>query len=452
MINVLIVHHDNEFLSLLKSLIETEHNILSANSNSAAREVLSKYPISISIVDMSMESADSIDLIDEINDKNPVASIICLSDYYCVDECLACAERNVDDYIVRPVDISFILSSIDRVVNNLNLRSEVNYLKKELESFLSDSHIQSRSSVMKDLLRTVRQIAPTNSSILITGESGVGKELIAREIFLKSTRFKKPFVTVNCGAIPSELIESELFGHEKGAFTGATERKLGKFEVADGGTIFLDEISTLPHNLQVKLLRVLQERTFEPVGSVKTLNVDIRIIAASNDDLLKLVSEGKFRQDLYYRLNVVPLLVMPLRDRKEDIGVLAVYFLEKYSRINNKPIGAIEPEVLKALENYSWPGNVRELENLIERLVVLADPKAHIITTFDLPMDILFDTSSTMAIAGSDYKNAMAAFEKRLIFTALHKNAWHKAKTAKFLKIHRNTLNLKIKQLNIKRP
>lgn len=450
--NLLIMHHDSEFLNLLSSVLETEHDIFSAGSIKQARAILSSNSINISIIDMSMDSADSIDLIDEINDKSDGNSVICLTDSYCVDECLACAERNVEDYIVSPVDVSIIKGSINRIVNYLSLRSEVDFLKTELESFICDSHIQSRSTVMKDLLSTVRQIAPTNSSILITGESGTGKELIAREIFLRSSRSDKPFVAVNCGAIPSELIESELFGHEKGAFTGAIGRKLGKFEIADGGTIFLDEISTIPHNLQVKLLRVLQERAFEPVGSVKTSNVDIRVIAATNENLLDLVNEGKFRQDLFYRLNVVPIHVMPLRDRKDDIGVLAVYFLEKYSRINNKPIGGIEPEVLKVLENYSWPGNVRELQNLIERLVVLADSDAKTISTIDLPMEIMFDTTNTTAITGTDYKKAMAAFEKRLIFSALHKNNWHKAKTAKFLKIHRNTLNLKIKQFNIKKP
>lgn len=309
--------------------------------------------------------------------------------------------------------------------------------------------IITKASNTKEFLRLAEILSQTSSNVLITGESGTGKELVARAIHFMSERKNKPFVAVNCGAVPEGLMEGEFFGYEKGAFTGAHARKIGKFEYADGGTIVLDEISTLSVTMQVKLLRALQERSFERIGSNTPIKVNIRVIAIANVDLKKEVRKGTFREDLYYRLNVVPIEVPPLRERKEDIPLLVQHFMDRYSRNYNKTQTGIAPDAIDALTSYHWPGNVRELENLMERFVVLSKNGATI-SFDDLPVDMFHDHVEPKIC--KSLKDACRSFEKRHIIGILNRTNWNKFETSKKLNIHRNTLLMKMQKLGIKEP
>jgi transcriptional regulator with PAS, ATPase and Fis domain len=297
----------------------------------------------------------------------------------------------------------------------------------------------------------IGQVARTTATVLITGESGTGKELIARAIHRQSPRRDRPFVPVNPAAVPETLIESELFGHERGAFTGAYQRKLGKFELAQGGTLFLDEIATLKLDLQVKLLRVLQEREVERVGSTRSIRVDVRIIVATNTDLKKAVSRGTFREDLFYRLNVVPLTVPPLRERREDIPLLAGHFIRKSNREFGRRIAGLAPDALGALQTYPWPGNVRELENIVERFVALVE--GPVIQLTDLPLDLAMAEHPRRAIEaeGLSLKEALEQFERRFVQHVLDRAGWNQTEAARLLGLHRNGLKLKIEKWKLRR-
>jgi sigma-54 specific flagellar transcriptional regulator A len=323
---------------------------------------------------------------------------------------------------------------------------------------VSSIHIIGNSPAIKRIYELTAKVACCQSTVLVLGESGTGKELIAKSIHLNSDRADKPFIPVNCGAIPADLLESELFGHEKGAFTSAVATRIGRFELADGGTILLDEIGEMPQMLQVKLLRVLQERSFERVGGARTINVDVRIIAATNQDLEAAVKGGRFREDLFYRLNVIPIEIPPLRERVDDIPLLCRFFIEKYSkRFGRNPI-TITGEAAKIFASYSWPGNVRELENAIERLLVLNDND--IVTPSDLPEkisgkripelpDIMEDDDNNPFVSGIDLNAALEGYEKRLILHALELHNGVKSQAAKYLNINRTTLIEKMKRLGL---
>jgi two-component system response regulator HydG/two-component system nitrogen regulation response regulator NtrX len=304
---------------------------------------------------------------------------------------------------------------------------------------------------MQEIFQLIKKVAFTSTNILITGESGTGKELIARSIHRQGSRKNGPFVAINCAAIPSELMESEMFGHEKGAFTGAHTRTIGKFEHANGGTLFLDEISVLRSDLQAKLLRVLQEREIERIGSNKPIKVDIRVISATNTDLDDAVMQGKFRQDLYFRLNVVPISIPPLRERREDIPLLVKHFLNKFNAAFNKKIPGFTEKAVNALMKYHWPGNIRELENLIERIVVLL-PGNEQIELRDIPLEILTDSNQNLQDLKLEKMGLIRireAVEKRIILNVLEATKWNQTEAAKILKINRNTLIQKARQLGI---
>lgn len=317
-----------------------------------------------------------------------------------------------------------------------------------------------RSQEIQAVLSKIRKIAASDSTVLITGESGTGKELIARAIHCFSKRSEGPMITLNCGAIPGELLESELFGHEKGSFTGAHKSRMGRFEMAGGGTIFLDEIGDMNPMLQVKLLRAIQEQTFERVGGEKPISVDIRIISATNKNLKKAVEDGSFREDLFYRLNVIPLHIPPLRERSGDIKILCEHFLDRFSQRMEEPVKKLSDKTLEYLEAYSWPGNVRELENLMERLSVMAENDT--IDASDLPENIAHTpVGKTPALKSGDsfefdekegFNDAVDNFQRHLIINALKKTGWVKAKAAELLKINRTTLVEKIKKLEIEAP
>ncbi len=322
---------------------------------------------------------------------------------------------------------------------------------------LNQTILVGNSNAIKKILALIDKVSKANSTVLVTGESGTGKELVARLIHEKSPRNSKPFIPVNCAAIPSELLESELFGHEKGAFTGATYSRPGRFELANGGTIFLDEIGDMPLHLQVKILRVIQERTFERIGGIKPVKVDIRVIAATNKNLEQEVKEGRFREDLYWRLNVVPIGIPPLRERKEDIPILCNFFINKYASSFGYKI-ELSAEVIETFLNYHWPGNVRELENLIERLYVLNEGGK--ISVDDLPEKIKYSENKfnrelipeelNPFSSGIDLNEMIREYEKKLILHALNVNNWIKSRAAKYLNINRTTLIEKMKRLGIK--
>lgn len=304
------------------------------------------------------------------------------------------------------------------------------------------------SLMMRRIFEAMKMLSKTSVTVLITGESGTGKELIARAVHDMGPGNNRPFVAINCGALPSGLIESELFGHEKGAFTGALAKKTGKIELASGGTLFLDEIATMPLNLQVKLLRFLEERTITRVGGNDKVKLNIRVLAATNVDLKMAIKRGDFREDLYYRLNVVPIEVPPLRDRGEDILVLTDYFMKKYSSIYSRKIREFSPAALLAIRDYSWPGNVRELKNIIERIVVFSTDNSPI-KKRDLPVEIL--SNEPTRIEANDLHKAMRSFERRLITSVLEKTGWNRLEAAQLMKVHRNTLLKKMKDLEIKK-
>ena len=358
------------------------------------------------------------------------------------------------DYLAKPFDNEELKEVIKRALQRRSLEREVSFLRAEVEKLGGFGDMVGRSPMMLELFMVVEKVAQTNTSVLISGESGTGKELVARAIHSRGERKKGPFVPVNCAAIPRELLESEFFGHEKGAFTGAHARKIGKFELANGGILFLDEISTLQQELQAKLLRVLQDREFVRVGGTQSVRSDVQIIAASNQDLGEMVADGKFREDLFYRLNVIPINIPPLRDRRKDIPLLVKHILARLCERLNKTVPKVSREAMKVLKSCQWPGNVRELENLLERIVVLS-PKGYEIDVQDLPMEITVargDPEASSGLVSDGLISARDRFERMYILSALRKTDWNQSEAARLLKVHRNTLYKKMTALGIALP
>lgn len=446
---VLVVDDEEHIREALQILLKEKYDVILAGDAYEALSVARSRHLDMALMDVNLPGMDGLKALDAIKEINREIGVVMLSASDSAQQAVAALRKGAYDYITKPFSDDELITVLDRYTDTLALKSEVNYLKEVLQT-QSYGEIISNSPKMKAIFDLIQKVSQTSSSVLITGESGTGKELVARAIHARSARSDKPLVTVNCGAVPSELMESELFGHERGSFTGAFARKIGKFEYADGGTLFLDEIATIPMHLQVKLLRVLQEKTFERVGSNASIKVDIRVIAATNVDLVKEVRNGNFREDLYYRLKVVPIELPPLRERKEDIELLAAHFLDKHSKKCNKSVAGISKEALKALADYSWPGNVRELENLVERLVVLAREGGEIMYG-DIPFGILEHAQEISGEAG-DFREACRSFERHYIISVLNNTNWNRIEAARRMKIHRNTLLMKMKDLGIKEP
>lgn len=453
---VLVVDDDEFITGTLEILLREAYEVIKARTGPEALLLARSRPVEIVLLDLKLPGMDGLETLGRLKELDGSIEVVMLSALDSAEQAVSSLRKGAYDYITKPFDGDELLATLSRLSEGLKLKSEIEFLKEELNErtglrYLNGEMI-SKSPAMRKVFGLMQAVSRTSSGVLITGESGTGKELVARAIHFMSDRREKPFVAVNCGAVPSELMESELFGHERGAFTGAHQRKIGKFEHADTGTLFLDEVSTLPMHLQIKLLRVLQERSFERVGSNSSIKVDIRVIAASNARLEDEVAAGRFREDLFYRLKVVPVELPPLRERKEDVPLLVEHFLEKLSKKCVKRIEGVHPEVIRAFMDYSWPGNIRELENLMERLVVLA-PERGLIRADDLPIGML--TLPEEAVPGKempDFKEAVKAFERHYIKGALDKANWNRAETARALKIHRNTLLLKMRELGIKGP
>ncbi|NLJ27712.1 MAG: sigma-54-dependent Fis family transcriptional regulator [Deltaproteobacteria bacterium] len=453
---ILVVDDEQGARDSLEVLLEDHYEIECAEDGLCALSKLRQKNFDLVLLDITLPKLNGIEILKKIKELNEGIDVIMVSGLDCAHEATLSMKSGAFDYITKPYEPERILKSIERVVKKRFDEQPISYSSGETIFNFGSVAIISQSPRMYEVFQAINKVACASSNVLITGESGTGKELIARAIHAKSARAGKPFVAINCAAIPPELMESELFGHEKGAFTGAHIRNIGKFEYAHGSSIFLDEISSLRLELQAKLLRVLQEREFCRVGSHKTINADVRVIAATNTRLEDMVKEGKFRGDLYFRLNVIPINLPPLRDRKGDVSLLARHFLKKFSQLSNKKIKGITRGVLNVLESYPFPGNVRELENIIERMVVMGT-EGEWIDEKDLSFDllggedhILVGDETSISSDKSGLIQARQAFERQYILNALEKCRWNQTDTARLLKIHRNTLMQKMKVMNLR--
>jgi two-component system NtrC family response regulator len=397
------------------------------------------------ILDLKMPDIDGIEVLKGIKEINPSIPVIMITAHGTIDTAIEAMKIGATDYITKPFKLEEIKAQIKKALHLSNLENEVNFLREELGK--KYGKIVGQSEAIKEVTLLIRQVAKTGTTVLITGESGTGKEVVAVEIHKASTRVDKAFVAVNCAALPEQLLESELFGHEKGAFTGATGKKKGRFEIADKGTILLDEIGEMPINMQAKLLRVLQERCFERVGGTETIHVDVRIIATTNIDLATAITNGTFREDLYYRLNVMRINMLPLRSRKEDIPLLVNHFLEKFDPSHSKKISS---EAMKILTRYNWPGNIRELQNAIERALIVCQGAEIQPTHF--PKELLdgSDETTTPVMNLTEGGFSLEELEKHLILKALEKHNNNQTKVAKYLGISRPTLLYRLKKYGIK--
>lgn len=431
---------------LLFKLKQKGFEVVAVEDGKQALNELKAKTFDLLLSDIRMPKIDGIKLLEQSKLIQPELKTILITAHSSVPQAVAAVKLGAFDYITKPFDDEELFVTIEKALRIKNLENENKQLKGKLEAKDNLKSFVGISKPFKDMIKMVDKIAETDATVLITGGSGTGKEVIAKSIHYKSDRSHKEFVAVNCAAIPRELIESELFGHVKGAFTGAVRDKKGKFELADGGTLFLDEIGDLNIELQAKLLRVIQERIVEPVGSESKTEVDVRILAATNVNLKRKVLKGDFREDLYYRLNVIPINIPSLNDRKEDIPILIQEFLKRFSGDNEITVSS---KLMDTLMSYSWPGNVRELENLIERMVILRKSKK--LTERDLPDDFgIVETPST--IKEDDEPENYLSFheaEKKLIIDSLNKFAWNRTKTAKFLKIPRHVLIYRMKKYEI---
>jgi DNA-binding NtrC family response regulator len=454
---VLILDDESTLRTALFRLLDRKgYQVVTAQRLDEARSFMSpEKPFDLAIVDMNLPDGNGLDLISEIKSMSPGTQVIVLTGFATIDTAIQATQKGAYHFLTKPFNVEELMSLLEKALSHKSLEQENKQLRSELGSRYQFNQIIGESEGIKNCLSLVERVAETDSTVLVTGESGTGKELIARAIHYNSHRAKHPFVAINCGAIPSELLESELFGHVKGAFTGAISNRIGRFEMADEGTLFLDEIGDLDPSMQVKILRALQERVFEPVGATKSVQVNVRVIAATNIDLDKAVKEGRFREDLYYRLNVIPIQIPALRERKTDIPVLLNHFLNQYNKNKTKVLTGFAPDALKCLVNYTWPGNIRELENLIERLSILKG--FGMVETTDLPAKYRstaanFAETGMVEIpeSGLDFNSAVDQFENALILKALEKTGWNKNQAALLLRLNRTTLVEKMKKKGLK--
>jgi DNA-binding NtrC family response regulator len=447
---ILIVDDEVDALDLMEELFQKNgYDTYTASNGVEALNILRESEIDIMISDIFMPEMDGMTLLDTVRKKYPDISIIMITAHGNIENAVDAMKKGARDYILKPLRLDEIVAKIETISQLKTLIQENRYLKDKLLKKFNFENIIGKNKKMQDLFELVRDIAKTNSTVLIRGESGTGKELIANAIHFNSDRIEKPFVKVNCAVLAENLLESELFGHVKGAFTGAIKDKVGRFELAHGGTIFLDEIGDISPNMQLKLLRVLQEGEFERVGGNETKKVDVRILAATNRNLEEAMKSGHFRQDLYYRLNVIPLDVPPLRDRKDDIPLLVAYFLDKFNADFKKNITTVDDEAMSYLQSYEWPGNIRELENLMERAIVLN--KSGILKIKDFPLFVSQDAAEEEINinVSNDLTEVVDSFEKKIILKALRENNFNKLRTAEKLGIHRSTFMSKLKKYEI---
>jgi DNA-binding NtrC family response regulator len=449
--NILIVDDEPGARESLEVILEDDYRLLSVGSGQEALTVIRAAPVDLVLLDVNMPDMDGLEALRRIKELDDQIDVIMVSALNLARKAADAIKLGAYDYITKPYEPEEILANVGRVIRHQRLCKELDYLRREVKQFSAINGIVGECKAMKDIFELIRKVSLTSTSVLITGESGTGKEVIARSIHDQGNRRGGPFVAINCAAIPSELMESEMFGHERGAFTGAHTRTIGKFEHAHQGTLFLDEVSALRQDLQAKLLRVLQEREIERIGSNKSIKIDIRVIAATNSNLEDAVQQGKFRQDLYFRLNVVPITIPPLRERRDDIPLLAKHFLNKFNLAFNKKIPGFSEKALDGLMRYHWPGNIRELENLIERLVVLSN-RSDPIELGDVPLEILMSSSQgrkDSELPKGGLLRIREEFERRIILNVLEVAQWNQTETARILKVSRVHLIKKARQYGI---
>lgn len=427
------------------------YQVKTAESGENALELLKKNAFEVILTDLCLPGVSGIDILKKVKEDSPYTNVILITGKGSAESAVEAMKEGAFDYITKPLHFEKLQVLIAKALEKSRLVAENLYLRQQLRGKYRFDNMIGTSLPMQQVFSRMEKILNTDSTILILGESGTGKELVAKAIHFNGHRREKPFVAINCGAIPAELLESELFGHVRGSFTGAFADKEGKFKAADKGTIFLDEISSATPALQVKLLRVLQERQFEPVGSNKTQKVDVRVVLASNENLAKAVQAGRFRQDLFYRINVVTLQLPPLRERLGDIPLLADHFLKHYRRELKRDVSGFTANCVQTLQCYSWPGNVRELENVVERAVVLC--RRRHIDTGDLPEHLLEQLGAAPAAEGvyrpTSLKKALEGPERQIIEQALRANNWNRQLTAQILEINRTTLYKKMKRYGL---
>ncbi len=449
---VLIV--DDEKLirwSLREKLSEWSLEVVEAEDGKSALQLAEEETPDLVMLDIKLPDKKGTDILKEFKKIRPELPVIMITAFGVIDDAVTAMRRGAYDFITKPIDYTKLQSTIKNALETASLKKEIAFYKEKEKEKFNPSQIVASSEKMQQVLKMVKKIAESETSIiLLQGESGTGKDLLAQAIHHLSRRKQAPYLAINCSAIPENLLESELFGYEKGAFTDAKQQKKGLVELADEGTLFLDEISTLNTNLQAKLLRFLETHTFKRVGGLKDIEVDIRVIAATNQDLEEASHEGKFRKDLFYRLNVCPVYIPPLRERKDDIKVLAKHFISQYNLKFRKNIKGLQKDAQKLFLEYGWPGNVRELKNALERAMIFEDDSS--ISTQYLPIRLngssSFQKRSSEEISGNDL--SLPGMEKRLLVKALNQTSGNKTKAARLLNITRDTLRYKIKKLNIR--
>lgn len=479
-VRALVVDDESSLRTALFRILDRQgFQVVTANAKREAESLItSETPYDLALIDLRLPDGDGLELMTKLRNTHPACQVIILTGHGTIENAVKATQMGAFHFITKPFNMEELVSIVDKAISHKTLQTENQHLRTALSRRYRFENIVGTSNEIRHVLSMVERVADSDSTVLVSGESGTGKELIAKAVHYNSPRANKPFVPVNCGAIPAELLESELFGHVKGAFTGAIATRQGRFDLANGGTLFLDEIGELPLSLQVKLLRVLQERRFEPVGSMKTHEADVRIIAATNVDLAKAVQKGLFREDLFYRLNVIPVRLPSLKERKSDIPLLLHHFLQMSNdRVaeragaragNAKPrqLAGFSPDAMNSLVNHPWPGNIRELENLVERMAVLKGDG--LIEMSDLPEHYQMPTGRTEAAApydgdfsidaldlpesGLDFNSAVDAYENALILQALEKTGWNRNQAAALLKLNRTTLVEKIKKKGLRPP
>ena len=446
----ILVIDDEEAIrrTVIASLRVTKHKVLEASTVKRGFQILQSEPIDLVVSDLRLPDGSGIDLLQKIKSEKISCDFIIMTGYATIDTAVQAMKEGANDYITKPFNPTELTIRIEKVLKQKQLQNKVHILEQKLQEKFKLENIISASNSMQQVMQQVRSIAPTDSSVLITGESGTGKELVANAIHLLSTRHEKPFVAVNCGALPETLLESELFGHIKGAFTGATSSRQGLIETSDGGTLLLDEIGDASLSVQVKLLRVLENGTMRRVGDTQEKKVNVRLLAATNKDLQEEIENGRFRQDLFFRINVIPIHISPLRERTEDIPLLTNSFLKKHSLKLKKRVKEIESDVLQIFMNYSWPGNIRELENTIEYSTAMCDSATlqfnHLPVTFQKNR-IYLKTNYNQILS-------IPELEKRHILHVLKQVNWNQRRACELMKISKVTLYRRLKEYGMKPP
>jgi len=449
--SLLMIDDEEDMLLLYKNILKDSYNVTTCSSGKKSIGLVQDHHFDLVLLDVLMPEMNGLEVLKKIRELDPGIDVIMVTASKEIRPAVDSLKLGAFDYIIKPFEVADLLSTIKKAIERRSMIKENIYLKQALDERASLGKLIGKSKQIKRIYDLIENVSDSDSTILITGESGTGKEIVAETIHNKSRRSAHPYVVVNCAAIPDNLLESELFGHEKGSFTGALERHLGKFELANGGTLFLDEIGELPLSMQAKLLRAVQDGVMTRVGGEKTIPVDIRIIAATNLEIQKAVSEKRFREDLYYRLNVIPIHMPPLRERAEDIPLFINYFIDKYNKELNKNLKRIDNDAMSIIMKYQWPGNIRELENMIERIITLS--KDNTIGVMQIPAELMqapISPDQAVSMGELSLLRSVALFEKKMITEALNRCGGNQTSAARSLGIHRTTLISKMESLGLK--